>query len=51
MEWIYDQENGLTPSELRGCPGQGCSEIHELHMRDIDDNKVSEYKTGDLYSI
>lgn len=51
MEWVYEQENGLTPSGLRGCPGKGCSEIHELHMRDIDENEVSEYKSGELYSI
>lgn len=51
IEWIYDQESGVYPSGVRGCPGKGCSELHELNVSEISETKASERKSGELFSL
>ena len=50
IEWIYDQESEVYPPAVRGCPGKGCSELHELNVREISESEASERKSGELYS-
>jgi hypothetical protein len=51
IEWVYDQEDGVHPPDVRGCPGKGCSELHELSVRAITESEASERKLGELYSL
>jgi len=51
IEWVYDQEDGVHPSGVRGCPGKGCSELHELSVRPINESEASEWKSGEPYSL
>lgn len=51
IEWIYEQDDGLTPSDVRGCPGQGCTELHELSVREITDDELAERSSGNLFRL
>lgn len=51
IEWIFDQKSGVYPEDVRGCPGQGCTELHELDVKEISETEASERKSGELFSI
>lgn len=51
IEWVYEKEIGVYPSGVRGCPGKGCTELHELNVTEISDEEASERKTGELFSL
>lgn len=43
IKWIYDDETEeLQPEGLLGCPGKGCTRLHEISARNVPENKRKE---------
>lgn len=40
VSWVYNEdEDDLQSDRMMGCPGGECTEIHEISVRKIDDDK------------
>ena len=50
IEWIYEEGEDLHPTNLTGCPGKGCTRLHELWTKEIDAEETQQLKDGEPYS-
>lgn len=52
LHFLYDTEEArLYPDNMIGCPGDGCMNIHELHVFDVDEEQAEELKDGVSWDI
>jgi len=43
LRWIYDEEEDrFRTDSLTGCPGDGCTRIHDVSARRVDEDKAAE---------
>ena len=45
MMWLYDEEDGLFPDRMRGCLGEGCTNVHHLSAVKIDDQEAEDFRS------
>ncbi len=42
VRWIYDEtENELKSDAVRGCRGEGCTEVHHIEVMEVDEDTTS----------
>lgn len=43
LRWIYDEEEDrLRTDLLTGCPGAGCTRLHEVNARHVNEDEATE---------
>jgi hypothetical protein len=47
IEWVFEPNDGLSPSDVRGCPSEGCTELHKLSVTEINERDDTEIGSGD----
>jgi hypothetical protein len=47
IRWIYDEEEErLRTDSLTGCPGGGCTKLHEANARHVQEDEAAEFVEG-----
>ena len=50
-KWVFDEEEEtLHPNSLLGCPGAQCARIHDISVREVDQDRAEQIKDKD-YSL
>ena len=42
VRWVYD-EGTVYPDHLRGCPGQNCIALQEIHVDELTKEEIEEF--------
>jgi hypothetical protein len=51
VEWVIDDPDDSPMLESTGCPGTGCSVIHQGNVRHVDDDEAEPKRTElDMWS-